>query len=75
METTLLRFLVVWIVLHIVLYFVERYRFKHSDFSWRGFKREGMLDITYIVWILDQLVIGFAIIGGLIYWIVQPTLI
>ena len=71
---TLFRFLVVWIVLHIVLYFVERYRFKHSNFSWFGFKREGMLDITYIVLTLDSLAIGFGIVGRLIYWIVQPEL-
>ncbi len=69
MGTILLRFLVVWSVLHIVLYFVERYRFKHSDFSWRGFKRDGMLDITYIVWDLDIFGSIIAIVGGLAYWI------
>ena len=68
----LFRFFIVWIILHIILFFVERYRYKHSNWSWYGFKNEGMLDITYIVIALDCGTI--AIIGGLMYWILQPMI-
>lgn len=74
MEGALFRFVIVWIVLHIILFFVERYRYKHSNWSWYGFKNEGMLIITYTVITLDKLCVIFAIVGGLIYWILQPTI-
>jgi len=70
----LYRFLIVWVVLHIILFFVERYRFRHSDLSWYGFKSHGMLDITYFVLVIDRLGIEIAILGGLIYWIIQPLI-
>ena len=74
MEEVLFRFAVVWIVLHIILFFVEMYRYKHSSWSWHGFKNEGMLDLTYGVLFTDQVVGGLAIIIGLGYWILQPML-
>lgn len=70
----LIRFITVYVLLHIILFFVERYRFKHGAWSWYGFKRDGMLDITYIILALDEVGCGLAITGGLIYWIFQPTI-
>jgi len=29
----IIRFFIVWIILHIILFFVERYRYKHSNFD------------------------------------------
>jgi hypothetical protein len=70
----LFRFFIVWIILHIILFFVERYRYKHSNWSWYGFKNEGMLDITYIVIAFDKICGTIAIFGGLAYWILQPMI-
>ncbi len=74
MEYVLFRFAIVWVVLHIILFFVEMYRYKHSDWSWNGFKNNGMLDITYFILTIDILSVGAAIIIGIVYWIFQPVL-
>ena len=74
MEDVLFRFAIVWIVLHIILFFVEMYRYKHSSWSWYGFKNDGMLDITYGILFTDQVVGSIAIIVGLGYWILQQIL-
>jgi hypothetical protein len=50
------------------------YRYKHSDWSWNGFKNNGMLDITYFILTIDILSVGAAIIIGIVYWIFQPVL-
>ena len=70
----LFRFFIVWIILHIILFLVERYRYKHSNWSWYGFKNDGMLDITYIVIAFDEICGTIAIFGGLVYWILQPMI-
>lgn len=70
----LFRFFIVWIILHIILFFVERYRYKHSNWSWYGFKNDGMLDITYIILAIDEIGVIAAIIMGLGYWILQPPI-
>jgi hypothetical protein len=67
----LLKFLVVWIVLHVILFFVEWYRYKHGCWSWYGFKTEGMLDITYLVIVVDEICGTIAIVGSLVYWILN----
>ena len=54
MGSVIFRFSIVWIMLHIILFFVERYRYNHSNWSWYGFKRDGMLEITYIIWAIDR---------------------
>lgn len=72
MKDMLFRFAIVWIVLHIILFFIERYRYKHSHYSWYGFKTEGMLYITYFILCIDKAGILAAIIMGLGYWILQP---
>ena len=69
MSDVLYRIIAVWILLNIILFFVEIWRYKHSNWSWYGFKTEGMLDITCIVWALDKLGGMFAILSGLVYWI------
>lgn len=66
----LLRLIGAYIALHIILFFVERHRFKHSSWSWFGFKNEGMLDITYILLFLDIMII----IGTIIIWCLIPIL-
>jgi len=74
MEITLFRFIIVWIILHIILFFVERYKYKHSNWSWYGFKNYGMFDITYIVLIIDVIgfVLGIIMLIGI--WIFQPII-
>lgn len=72
MEYVLFRFAIVWVVLHIILFFVEMYRYKHSDWSWYGFKNNGMLDITYFVLSIDIFGVSAAIMIGIVYWIFQP---
>ena len=74
MEIVLFRFIVVWITLHIILFFVEMYRYKHSTWSWCGFKNNGMFDITYFILFIDIASISVAIIMGLGYWIFQPII-
>jgi hypothetical protein len=74
MESVIFRFSIVWLVLHIILFFIERYRYKHSNWSWYGFKNGGMLEITYIVWAIDRVGCCLAVVGGLLYWIFQPVM-
>lgn len=74
MEDALFRFLIIWTLLHIILFFVEWYRYKHSNWSWYGFKNDGMLDITYIILVIDKIGVIAAIIMGLGYWILQPLI-
>jgi len=74
MGIVLLRFGIVWIILHIILFFVERYRYKHGSWSWYGFKNDGMLDITYIILTIDVIgsIIGLIMLIG--SWIFQPII-
>lgn len=74
MGEVLFKFSIVWFMLHLILFFVERYRYKHSHWSWFGFKNGGMLEITYIVWAIDRIGGCLAIVGGLLYWILQPII-
>jgi hypothetical protein len=74
MEDALFRFLIIWTLLHIILFFVEWYRYKHSNWSWYGFKNDGMLDITYIILAIDKIGVIAAIIMGLGYGILQPLI-
>lgn len=74
MEEALFRFSIVWFLLHIILFFIERYRYKHSNWSWYGFKHNGMLDITYAIIFIDKVgaCIGTIMLIG--YWIFQPII-
>ena len=74
MTDVLFRLAIVWVVLHIILLFVEWYRYKHDNWSWYGFKNNGMLDITYFILSIDALGVSIAILGGVGYWIFQPVI-
>ena len=65
-----LRLIGAYIALHIILFFVEWYRFKHSNWSWFGFKNDGMLGITYTLLFLDIMVV----VGSIIIWCLIPIL-
>ena len=73
MGEVLFRFSIVWFMLHLILFFVEMYRYKHSNWSWYGFKHDGMLGITYVILAIDTMGVSIAIIMGLGYWIFQPN--
>ena len=74
MGDVLFRFSIVWFLLHIILFFVEMYRYKQSNWSWYGFKNDGMLDITYIVLSLDAIGSALGILMLIGYWIFQPII-
>ena len=74
MGSVIFRFIVVWFMLHITLFFIERYRYKHSNWSWYGFKRNGMLDITYIIIFIDRICACIGTIMLIGYWIIQPII-
>ena len=74
MKIVLFRFVVVWLLLHVVLFFIEWYRYKHSDWSWYGFKMNGMLVLTYCVWFIDTLAAATGIVCGIGYWIFLPVI-
>lgn len=74
MGEALFRFAIVWISLHIILLFVEMYRYKHSDLDWRGFKKEGLLYITNTILAIDEIGSYVVMIMGLGYWILQPII-
>ena len=74
MEDVLFRFFIVWASLHIILFFVEWYRYRNYEWSWSNFKRYGMLDITYFVLRVDTIGYIAAIAGGLLYWILEPII-
>ena len=74
MEDALFRFSIVWALLHIILFFVEWYRYEHGNWSWYGFKNDGMLGITYIILFFDKIGVIITIIMGLGYWTLQPII-
>lgn len=43
MNATLIRLIIVYVVLHFILFLVEWYRYSHSNWSWDGFKNDVML--------------------------------
>ena len=57
-----------YIALHIILFIVEWYKYKHSTFSWYGFKEDGMYAITYLLIFFDMLLI----IGTILTWAIWP---
>ena len=74
MESVIFRFSIIWILLHIILFFIERYRYNHTIMSWYAFKNYGMLDITYIILYIDVVgsIIGIIMLVG--YFILQPII-
>ena len=74
MEIVLFRFIIVWIVLHILLFFIEWWRYKNNCFNFEWFLKNEMTAITYVILSIDILSIIFFIGGHLIYWILQPII-
>jgi len=74
MESVLFRFSIVWLVLHIILFFIEWYRYKKSNLSWRYFRNVKMLEITKFTLFLDGMCLIISIVGLIMYWIFQPLL-
>lgn len=74
MNAVLIRLIIVYVILHVILFLVEWYRYSHSNWSWYGFKHDGMLTITYLVLVIDTFLIAGGIIGAIIYWIIQPAM-
>lgn len=68
MKIVLFRFIIVWIVLHIILFFIEFYRYKHNYWNWY------MFDFTRLILAIDITVIIFTTIIGLVYWIFHPII-
>ena len=62
------RIIGLYIALHIILFIVEWYKYKHSTFSWYGFKEHGMYAITYLLIFFDKLLI----IGAILIWAIWP---
>lgn len=74
MNAVLIRLIIVYVVLHVILFFVEWYRYSHSHWSWYGFKNDGMRTITYLVLVIDTFLVAGGIIGAVAYWILQPAM-
>ena len=64
------RIIGLYILLHIVLFFVELYRYKHSTMSWYRYKNNGALEITYVLLGIDL----FAILIGIMIWAMEPLI-
>lgn len=64
------RIIELYIALHIILFFVEWYKYKHSSNSWWGFKNHGMYPLTCILIALDTLIV----ISVIIMWAISPLL-
>ena len=62
------RIIGIYIALHIILFFIEGYKYKNSTFSWHGFKENGMYAITYLLIFFDKLLI----IGAILIWAIWP---
>lgn len=57
-----------YIALHVVLFLVECYKYKHSHLSWIGFKEHEMYSLTYLLVFFDMLLV----IGAIILWAIRP---
>lgn len=74
METVLFRFAIVWIILHILLFFIEWWRYKNSRFNFEWFLKNEMTALTYVILSIDILSIIFFVLGHLVHWILQPII-
>lgn len=62
------RLIGLYIILHIILFCMECYKYKHSTFSWYGFKENGMYAISYFLIFIDVIVIC----GAILIWAIWP---
>lgn len=74
MKIVLFRFAIVWVILHVLLFFVERWRYKKSSFNLEWFLKNGMCNLTYLIIFIDIISIVFFIGINLIRWIFQPII-
>lgn len=58
----------IYIALHVILFFVERYKYKHSNLSWRRFEEDSMYGLTYMLIYIDIILV----IGAIILWALWP---
>jgi len=62
------RLIGLYFALHIILFIVELYKYKHSIYSWNEFKNEGMYGFTYLLIFFDMLMIFVLILA----WALWP---
>ena len=74
MEIVLFRFIIVWIALHILLFFVEWWKYKNGPFSLEWFLESEMFIFTYLILFIDIILIAFFVGKHLIFWILQPII-
>ena len=74
MEIVLFRFIIVWIALHILLFFVEWWKYKNSSFNLKWFLKDRMFIFTYLILSIDIILIIFFVGKHLIFWILQPII-
>ena len=65
------RLIGLYIALHVILFFVEWYKYKHSVFSWHGFKNNGMYPLSCVLLALDTLII----ISVILLWALRPLFV
>lgn len=78
MMESLWRFLFVWSILNAVLLLLEWFKWqkcKRSHWSWKGFLDHYVWDLTYIVLMLDIVMVGLFVLYHLLYWIFEPSLV
>ena len=74
MKIVIFRFAIVWIVLHILLFFIEWWRYKNSSFNLEWFLKNEMTALAYIILSIDILSIIFFVLGHIVCWILQPII-
>lgn len=58
------RFLILWCILHVILFVVEfiRYKYSNTSLKFEYYLKNGLLDITYLVYGLDTVGCVFSIV-------------
>ena len=72
MEIAIFRFAIVWIILHILLFFIELWRYKNGSFRFKWFFENEMCYLTYFIIFIDIIAIVLFIGIHSIRWILQP---
>lgn len=62
------RIIFLYILLHVISFIVEVYRYKHSNWNLKFFIKDEMMTMTYILLIIDALVATVIVI----VWAVKP---
>ena len=64
------RIIFLYVMLHVISFIIEVYRYKHSHWNFRYFIQDGMTTMTYILLVWD-LVFGIIMI---LVWAVKPMI-